>query len=257
MIIYSWNMLYRNKELDRAFEFISHADFDLFCLQEVPKDFLKRLATLPYSVASRIDMEKMFPSGAVPMHTVILSRHPITSQGETPFDDYQALLPLRARLFTRLMRLFHFAPVRNRGGLYIDTAADGVPVRIFSLHLTLTNPSRRLEEFERAMLERDPSKPTIVCGDFNILEKPHIAPLNWLMGGRMSDVLRYQRERTVIEKRFLEHELVNPLYGGITHRLSQSQLDHILVSKSFSIRKADILPDRMGSDHHPIRAEIS
>lgn len=256
MIIYSWNMLYRNKELDRAFEFISHADFDFFCLQEVPEDFLKRLATLPYPVASSVDTEKIFPSGAVPMHTVILSRHPIASQGEIPFDDYQALLPLRARLFTRLMRPFHFAPVRNRSGLYIDTTADGVPVRIFSLHLSLTNPSWRLEEFERAMLKRDPSRPSIVCGDFNIVEAPHVALLNWIFGGRVSDALRYQRERTTIEDRFVAHELTNVLRGAVTHPFSRSQLDHLLVSRSFSIRDAAVLPDRMGSDHHPIRAEI-
>jgi endonuclease/exonuclease/phosphatase family metal-dependent hydrolase len=60
-------------------------------------------------------------------------------------------------------------------------------------------------------------------------------------------MLLYQRERTRLQKHFVEHRLTNPLYGGITHPFSQSQLDHILVSYSFSIKKADVLPDRIGS----------
>jgi len=168
-------------------------------------------------------------------------------------------MPLRAQIFTRLMRPFHFSPARNRGGLYADIRIPGVAnaVRVFSLHLTRTQPAWRLREFEQAMLERDPSRATIVCGDFNIMEAPHITPLNWLLGGHLSDALLYRRERAQIEKRFFAHELVNPLHGGITHPLSQSQLDHILVSNSFSIQNADILLDRMGSDHHPIQVEIS
>jgi len=257
MTIYSWNMLYRNKELDRAFEFVSKSDFDIFCLQEVPADFLTRLQMLPYSLASRVDTEKIVASGTVPMYNVILSKHPVTAQGEIPFTSAQRWPTLRVRLFTELMRPFHFALVRNRGGLYADVLVQDAPLRVFNLHLALTHPEQRLREFERAMLERDPSRPTIVCGDFNTLERPHITLLNWLMGGRAADALLYKRERTHIERRFVEHELVNPLYGGITHPLSQSQLDHILVSRSFAIQKTDILPDRMGSDHHPIRVEIS
>ena len=37
MKIYSWNMLFRNTDLDRAFSFIKSLDFDVFCLQEVPE----------------------------------------------------------------------------------------------------------------------------------------------------------------------------------------------------------------------------
>jgi endonuclease/exonuclease/phosphatase family metal-dependent hydrolase len=258
MKIYSWNMLYRNHELDRAFEFISHADFDIFCLQEVPEDFLARLRTLSFYIASGRDTEKIFASGStVSMYTVILSKYPITAHSEILFNKNGRLPSLRVRLFTLLMRPFHFSFVRNRGGLYADVTMNGATVRIFTLHLALTHPTQRLEEFERAMLDRDPTKPTIVCGDFNILEKPHITPLNWFMGGKVSDSLLFTRERTHIEKRFVEHELTNVLRGNITHNLSRSQLDHILVSHSFSIENSAVLPDCVGSDHHPIRAEIS
>jgi endonuclease/exonuclease/phosphatase family metal-dependent hydrolase len=257
MIIYSWNILYRNRELDRAFDFIAQSDFDIFCLQEVPEVFLARLKTLPLSLASRVDVEKSYGSTAVPMFNVILSRHPISSYDEIPFPEYWHLLPLHTRLFVHLMPNRLFSKIRNRGGLFADITIGGMSLRVFNLHLILARPAWRLKEFETAMAERDASRPTIVCGDFNTLEKPHISILNWILGGRMRDAVFYTRERTHIEKRFVEHKLVNPLAGGITHPLSQSQLDHILVSHSFSIKNAEVLPDRIGSDHHPIQVEIA
>ena len=249
-------MLYSNRELDSAFNFVSNSDFDIFCLQEVPEEFLRRLQTLPYHIVYRIDAEHVYPSKVTPLYVVILSRYPIDSQGETIFNDYWSRLPFRTRLFVRLMPDTLFTKIRNRGGIYVDITVAGQSLRVFCLHLILARPAWRLEEFELAMTERDPSRPTIVCGDFNILEKPHITPINWLLGGYLTEALRWNRERTVIEKRFVEHELQNPLLGKSTHPFSRSQLDHILVSHSFSIQNASVLPDRFGSDHHPIRVEI-
>ncbi|OGG62889.1 hypothetical protein A3I46_01695 [Candidatus Kaiserbacteria bacterium RIFCSPLOWO2_02_FULL_54_13] len=256
MKIYSWNMLYRNRELDRALAFITQSDFDIFCLQEVPEEFLKRLQVLPCSIVSRVDTEKLLSSAMVSMFNVVLSRHPIRAQGEIPFPDYWPLLPWYTRLFVRFMPSQLFSKIRNRGGLYADITVNETSLRVFNLHLILAQPAWRLKEFETAMAERDASRPTIVCGDFNTLQKPHITPLNWILGSGLSDALLYNRERTHIERRFVEHRLTNALAGGITHPLSQSQLDHILVSHSFSIKHAEVLPDRIGSDHHPIRVEV-
>jgi len=257
MKIYSWNMLFRNSELDRAFEFISKSDFDIFCLQEVPEAFLERLKSLSCHIAYRTDMEKLFRAETVLTYNVILSRHAITDQGEVHYPDYWPLLPLRTRFFVRLMPQELFSKIRNRGILYVDITVGKTSLRVFNLHLVLAQPAWRLKEFELAMAKRDASRPTIVCGDFNTLEKPHITPLNWLLGGGLRDALLYNRERTHIEQRFVEHKLTNPFYGGITHPLSQSQLDHILVSHTFSIKNATVIPDRFGSDHHPIRVEIA
>ncbi len=252
-------MLFRNQELDRAYAFIAESDFDVFCLQEVPEDFLKRLQALPCSIAYRIDGERVFREGVVRNYVVILSKHPITAQGEIPFPDYWDLLPLRTHLFVRLMRLFSFSKLRNRGAIFADIRVAGMPssIRVFNLHLILAHPSWRLKEFEAAMAERDAARPSIVCGDFNTIEAPHISILNWLLGGGISDAALYSRERTRIQRRFVEHQLVNPLIGGITHPLSQSQLDHILVSHSFSITHAVVISDRFGSDHHPIHVSIT
>ena len=58
------------------------------------------------------------------------------------------------------------------------------------------------------------------------------------------------------EKQFIAHELTNALRGKITHPFSHSQLDHILISNSFSVKNAKVIADRFGSDHCPIHAEI-
>lgn len=261
MRIYSWNMLFRNRELDRAFEFISHADFDIFCLQEVPEEFLKRLQELSTSVAFSIahcsDVERLFPDSIKNNFVVTLSRYPIKNQGEIQFPEYWHLLPLRTRIFVRLMRPFGFSMIRNRGGLFVDIDVGDKSIRVMNLHLILAQPAWRLKEFELAMAERDASKPTIVCGDFNTIEAPHISILNWILGGKVSDAFLHRRERTEINKQFVQHELVNALAGSVTHPLSRSQMDHILVSHSFSIKNAFVLSDRIGSDHHPIRVDIS
>lgn len=258
MKIYSWNMLYRNKEQDRALDFITRADFDIFCLQEVPERFLKRLQTLKCSIAFRTDVERLLPEGTVHNYIAILSKYPIESQNEISFPDYWPLLPLHTRLFVNLMPSRFFSRIRNRGGLYADIRIPGLSraVRVFNLHLILAQPEWRLKEFETAMAERDPSQPTIVCGDFNTIQSPRTSILNWILGGRVGDALLYNRERTHIEKRFVEYKLTNALAGGITHPFSRSQLDHILVSHSFSIKSASILPDRIGSDHNPISIEV-
>lgn len=252
-------MLFRNRELDRAFEFIKNSDFDIFCLQEVPEEFLKRLQMLPCSIAERIDVERLFAKGTVSNHVVILSKYPIEAQGEISFPDYWHLLPLRTRIFVRLMKPFGFSKIRNRGAIFADIRVPFLPhtIRVFNLHIILAQPAWRLKEFETAMAERDPARPTIVCGDFNTVQSPHISILNWFLGGPASDALLYNRERTRIEQRFVEHQLTNALAGGITHPLSQSQLDHILVSHSFSIKNTSVIPDRFGSDHHPIFVETS
>lgn len=258
MIIYSWNILYRNTQLERVFECIAHAEFDVLCLQEVPEAFLDRLKALSYSLAFRIDVERLFTGRPVKNYVVILSKHPIEKQGEIPFPDYWPLLPIYTRFFVRLMRPLGFSKVRNRGGIFADIRIPGIadPIRVFNLHLILANPAWRLKEFETAMVEHDSTRSTVICGDFNTLERPHITPLNWILGGRITDTLLYKRERTHIEKRFVEHALTNALKGSVTHPFSRSQLDHILVSHTFTIKNASVLPDRVGSDHHPIRVEV-
>lgn len=256
MIIYSWNMLYRNKKLDEAFAFISHTNFDVFCLQEVPEAFLARLKELPFHLMYRTDTEKIVAGKTIPMFNVILSKHPLSKQHDISFDEYWSFLPFRTRAFVTAMPDKLFSKIKNRGGLCAHVTIDGVSYQVFCLHLILAQPAWRIAEFSRAMTLRDPHTPAIVCGDFNILEMPHITPLNWILGGRMSDALFYHRERANFEKIFSTYHLGNAFRGQKTHGLSRSQLDHILVSDSLRIKNTGVSKQKFGSDHHPIRTEI-
>jgi len=249
-------MLFRNRELDRAFEFIQKTEFDLFCLQEVPEPFLKRLQTLPYQIAFRIDVERRIDGQTLRIFVATLSTYPILSHGEISFPEYHSRFPLRTELFIRLMPSRFFSQIHNRGAMYVDIKVSEQVVRVFNLHLMLANPQIRKEEFELALANQQKDQATIVCGDFNILEALHITPLNWLLGGTISDILRYRRERVDMERRFETHGLHNALQDTITHPLSYSQLDHILISPSFSVQNALVVRDRMGSDHRPIRVEV-
>jgi endonuclease/exonuclease/phosphatase family metal-dependent hydrolase len=254
--IYSWNVFYRNKRLPAALAFVRDSGADIFCLQEVPKAALEEFTALYPHHAEAVEMERLLPERPLATYSVILSRYPIRNSATIPLDDFQDRLPLRTRLFIFAMKPLGWSRIRKRNAILADIQTPGGLSRVINMHLTLSNPGWRLEEFETAMLHRDQALPTIVCGDFNILDRPHITLINWLGGGRVSDVVRYTRERTAIEKRFVEHELVNPLRGLRTQTLSQSQLDHILVSSQFSIASASVLPERYGSDHNPIRVEI-
>jgi endonuclease/exonuclease/phosphatase family metal-dependent hydrolase len=256
-------MLFKNHELDRAFEFIAQNGFDMFCLQEVPEAFLERLKQSSYHLAYAVESNFTVRKKLETISLVIISKYPFIYSEAIPLTYYEPALPRRSRLAARIIYGLHDLQVwpkglGNRHALYADIEIPEYGImRIFNIHLPLMNPSIRAEEFERIMRQKDSQLPTIVCGDFNLLEKPYITPLNWLLGGRVSDALLYKRERTVIEKHFVEHELQNALRDNVTHPLSRSQLDHILVSNSFSIKNAEVLPDRIGSDHHPICVQLN
>lgn len=261
-------MYFRNKRLGEALAFVRESGADIFCLQEVPEHFLSQLTALYPHHAEAVEMERLLPERPLATYGVVLSRYPIKQSGVIPLDDHQSELPWRTHLLIWLLRPVGWSRIRDRNAVYADIdlppartggAQAGTPhgvTRVINIHLTLSNPGWRLQEFEAAMLQRDPSLPTIVCGDFNILERPHIIPLNWLAGGRISDALYPVRERTLIEERFVSHELTNPLRGSRTQTLARSQLDHILLSHHLTASSAHVLPERHGSDHHPICVEI-
>ena len=255
MKVYSWNIFFRNTDFDRAFDFIEHLDFDILCLQEVPESFLERLSRLDVHIASAPDVDRLFAHGTEHNFLVILSRHSIVAKSAFAFTTLK--MPLRTRLFVRAMRRAHWSRVENRHGFFADIVVEGraKPIRVFCLHLILAHPAARRQELDIAMREIDPSLPTIVCGDFNILDTPLVAPFNWLLGGRLSDALRWRRERREIESRFAASGFVNPLRGRHTH-IFGAQLDHILVSSEFSVVRANVEHRWIGSDHYPVFVEL-
>ncbi len=256
MKIYSWNIFFRNGKLERAFEFIQKLDFDVLCLQEVPEEFLVRLQKLPVHVSFGPDVDRVYPDRVERNFLVILSRHRILSHGT--FSLGLPEQPLRTRLFVKAMRPLHWSRIKNRHGFFADIRVSNfsTPVRIFCLHLTLAHPEVRHREFAIAMEVYDPRLPTVICGDFNILDTPYVAPFNWVLGGSVGDALRWKRERRAFEREFSYHGFVNSLRGKRTHLLSE-QLDHILTSRELSVTSSHVVPERIGSDHYPIHVEIN
>ncbi len=252
-------MLFRNPDMDRAFDFIRTTDFDVFCIQETPEPFVERLRTLPFHIDAAIEMEQRYDDRAVTRYLVVLSRYPLTKVAHVPLPPLNSMRTWRAYFFIRFMTLIRVwgEGTGNRHSQVVDLALPEGVVRIFNLHLPLLTPTHRLQEFELALAERDPLLPTIVCGDFNVLEHPRITILTWLFGGSLMDAIRYKLERTRIEECFVEHQLTNVLRGKKTHAISASQLDHILVSHHFGLTEARVIPDAYGSDHQPIFAAVA
>ncbi len=251
--------MFKNPDLDRAFEFISKSDFDIFCLQEVPEEFLPALKELPCNISIAPEVARIFAGARGMQYLVTLSRYPILAEGRIPLPQRELELPLRGRIFVSIMTTLRLwaRGVGNRHSSYADVDTPAGRVRVFNLHLPLATPRWRAEEFEATMLARDPNVPSIVCGDFNILEHLCTTPISWALGGTFGDMIFYKRERINMEKRFLALELTNPLTGAVTHTISRSQLDHILVSRSFEIKDAAVLSDLYGSDHQPICVDVS
>jgi len=253
MRIYSWNALFSNKELPRAASFIQEAPWDIFCLQEVSEDFLAQLKQLPCSIAYATEADRNFKGKRSSQYIVILSRHPIQGEGALSLPLHEGQLLVRSKIFVWVM--FHLGlwarSVDNRNSVYADIEMPGGLMRVFSLHLPLLNPKHRAEELALA-LDRRESIPSIICGDFNVLESFKVTLLNWIFGGSLADWFSIRRERRNMEKTFALHGLKNPLLGRTTHPFSRSQLDHILVPVSAKITAVGVSKDRYGSDHCPV-----
>ncbi len=258
MKIYSWNIWYRSQHLDRAFDFISESDFDVWCLQEVPEVFLARLKTLPYQLFYMPEVDRIVKGKRVSHYVVIISKFPIRHTGMIPLPYWEPNVPLRTRMTVSILVALAFWSwgKGNRHGIYADVETPSGITRVFNLHLVLMSPKQREQEFVMAMEHLDPTLPTIVCGDFNIIESMVTSMTNWILGGRISDMFMVKRERKNIEKHFANRELTNAHRGRITHRISRSQLDHILVSKHLKTVRAEVLSDPVGSDHRPIFVEV-
>ena len=100
MKIYSWNVYYHSKTPEKQFEYIKNLDLDILCLQEVPEGLLERFKTLPYHIASGIDIAYFSKKKEGNIYTVILSRYPIHASGEIVFPS--VTLPSRAKLLLRI-----------------------------------------------------------------------------------------------------------------------------------------------------------
>ncbi len=258
--IYSWNVLYKNKDFKKILEFLQSLDFDIFALQEVPEDFIPQLKKLPYFLSQGVDWNMLTTSASngAPnqINLVILSRYPIQNETIIPLPNYAQ--PKRWPLRVRLLQAMGWKhPFSNKSALRVELLLSNAKViQVFCAHLELFIPETRQREFDEIIQHKKNSMPAIVCGDFNLLELPHITLLNWLAGGRFSDFIFWWRERRVFKKKLSEYSLTNPLRGKMTHPIAFSQIDHILISNDMEVIAKHVLSDTVGSDHHPVMVEV-
>jgi endonuclease/exonuclease/phosphatase family metal-dependent hydrolase len=256
MKIYSWNVYCFNKKVDEVTSFIRELDFDVLCLQEVTPALLERLKELPFHLTYHIDVIRLFSKKRIEKNYVaILSRHPVRASNTLQFFDFP--FPLHTRVFITLMRLVNWSFITERGAVYADVEVENALVRVFSVHLTLWGPTNRKNEFEAVLGHVEPNGPTIVCGDFNVIEYGPMKILNWLLGAPLKEATPWYPERDLFEERFKEAGFTNPLRGSVTHTFSKSQLDHILVSADMKTTSAWVHPEKRGSDHQPVGVEVS
>lgn len=241
---------------------IEALDFDVLCLQEVPDGFMKRLRSLPYNLADVVEYNYTLKD-RVPRqtHSVVLSPHPIEGHEEIRIPNWFERPILRERIAVGLLRFFRIWRWTKSNGdrahllAWINLPGVG-RTQVFSLHLTIHSPRARRVELSAIRDRYKQGGPALVCGDLNIFDTYRVALPAWLFGASFGDTLMPWRERAQTEKFIASLGLRNPLRGMCTHRLTGCQLDHILVSKHFSIEAAAVVNERYGSDHNPVFVEL-
>jgi endonuclease/exonuclease/phosphatase family metal-dependent hydrolase len=255
MKIYSWNVLCYNRQVDAVANHIEQLDFDVLCLQEVTPYLLERLKKMPFYMVQHVDVIRLSSRRREePLYVVILSKQPSRNTGTLQFFDFP--FPLHTRAFIAFMSFWKWSFVTERGAIYVDIPYGQTTLRIFSVHLTLWGPENRAKEFEAVIGHVEPGQPTVIGGDFNVIEYGPMKMLNWLLGAPLSHAMPWYPERDLFEERFKRAGLRNPLLGKVTHKFSKSQLDHILVSEDVAVTKAVVHPESHGSDHQPVSVII-
>lgn len=252
-----------NKDPDNALSFIRETDADIFCLQEVPHEFLPKLEQLPYQLAYATDFrwitDFLSRSKSTSIcHLVILSKYPL-SNIERLSADILMFESLQYKLFRMLM---HYVagwagPTVERGILFADVSINNSPLRIFCVHLPLYSADVRTNELSRVFENLKHGTPNVVCGDFNILDHWTMKPLNWFIGNKFTQALPWFNERKEKEVLFKEAGLTNPLIGMRTQVIAHSQLDHILVPNGTDVLERKVFQETHGSDHNPVMLQVN
>ena len=182
MKVYSWNVLFENRTFDRVAQYIRSRDADIICLQEVPENFLRVLKTFPYFIAYSPDVRL---GAGESLYLVVLSKHPIARKEVIEFPDSQYTPP---NIVGRILGfLFGWRSVYcGKTALLVDVTVPGSRlVQVVCAHLSVVYVSAemRYKEFDFIMKYVDEDLPLLFCGDFNILEWPHVTLIDFIMGG--------------------------------------------------------------------------
>jgi endonuclease/exonuclease/phosphatase family metal-dependent hydrolase len=231
-------------DLQQAIEVIRQHEPDVVALQEVDR-FWSRSAHLdePAVLSASLGMtqtcygpnlDHQADDHADRPHqygTLVLSRHPITSCGNT-------LLP-------------RTGTSEQRGLTLAVIDVQGVALRVYNTHLHVTQADRLLqtEAIARALDAAGPD-PVVLAGDFNATPAAkELAPIV----ARFTDAW----DKGAIRMSDNPDGLTSPaeLDGGPRNRI-----DYVFVSPSIQVRGARVVVDaktRLASDHYPVVVDIA
>ncbi|MDZ7316681.1 MAG: endonuclease/exonuclease/phosphatase family protein [candidate division KSB1 bacterium] len=135
----------------------------------------------------------------------------------------------------------------------------GAVLFVFNLHLDHQSQNSREKSVElllKKINEYAGDEPVIVLGDFNAGEEnPAIERL--LNARSPEDAVPWFRNAFRLCH---PHEKMVGTFHGFSDQAGEEMIDHIFVSKSFSVKTAEIVrdhpPGRYASDHYPVTAEL-
>jgi exodeoxyribonuclease-3 len=160
---------------------------------------------------------------------------------------------------------------------FIEIVPDGVPVRVFGVHLSAVHAAwtERRRVFELRALLRSVAQHQdgfhVLSGDFNTLAPGELLdvrrlPLRlrslvWMSGGR----IRWRTVQTVLDAGYVDgYRMKHAASGGFTLPTPQPhvRIDYVFVPKAFTERVAtcDVVrhPDAAAaSDHFPVVADLN
>lgn len=245
----SWNIWCKNKEQASSIrELIQSCNPDIICLQEVSQEGLDYIQSLDdYHHIHAIDYVSHKSGQKKEYYLVILSKHTIDNTHKNKESVRHITQPSLWDKINRWEESMEFQ--------YADICYENIHYRIFNIHLEISaGPKTRLAQFDQIIPLLDPSKVSLVAGDFNIFARWFIGiPFGWLFGFSLQEAMVH--ERKIFEQHFEDLGFCNIFRQKITYPRYRLQLDHILTPKDLDVRQYNVIKDMKKSDHHPISIE--
>jgi endonuclease/exonuclease/phosphatase family metal-dependent hydrolase len=262
MHVFSWNVNGRlGKAADAQIEQVLELAPDVIALQELTSRsypaWSARLLAAGYSVASTIDLVGVpYPMTEPQIHrkyfNLTATRMPVAPLPGLAFEDpAQAELAFPEKYLAVAVRL----PSR--------------PIEIHNAHLPpgSTRGVIKIQAFDaiRKRVDRRPSLPRILCGDFNTPQAEDDASLTTWASAH-PDVVNWD----AAERLILEHPELRDVYRECRHdgepfayshltRGTPRRYDHIFVSPEFQAVRCRYITDwlvKKLSDHAPLEADL-
>lgn len=246
MKIATWNLWPRNQRQKEGVDFLLSLDADIMCLQELREETVRYLETLQtYFCTPSVDL---LIGKDVFWKAIVSKQRPSAVRTVSFTIKTKPCLALTQLPKIRVCR-------EGRNFQYADFEIGGEKMRVFNLHLaSTTGPFHRFKQLNE-VAQYFIQNSTILCGDFNTFGTPFLNAFVGLVYG-------YSLREYLIEEYDLltnfakKYRLQFSCGRQITHPLSRTHLDHILVPEHWRIKSSALYKNRYGSDHRLMAVEV-